>query len=102
MIEYSFKNYMQDLVEFFLPVFFQEELVKHPDLIITPLLVAKVEAGALNRMPPMYITTKAGEIYSEYKMKAQQYKVDLFVAMSSALEQVRAQEKAQQQANLYK
>lgn len=49
-----------------------------------------IMAISLNNLKPKYITTRTGEVFSEYEMKDYQYLNDIKTEVVRALEKVRA------------
>lgn len=85
------KNYMEDLVDLWLPRIFRDDPAKYADVCKCQACISKIKAEALNRLKPFYVTGKAGEVFGEYAVKEVQYKTDLVIAIGSAIEVVRAQ-----------
>lgn len=73
------KNYMEEIV------------FNQIDLILTDINVCKcqkckldIAALALNSLPPQYIVTSKGELYSRLKLLEQQFEVDVITAVTRA------------------
>lgn len=84
------KNYMEDLVDLWLPRVFRDNPDKYAGVCKCPECIAKIKKEALNRVKPFYVTGKAGEVYGEYKLREMQYQTDLVVALGVAIEVVHA------------
>lgn len=84
------KNYMEDLVDLWLPRVFRDNPDKYADVCKCAACIAQIKREALNRCKPFYVTGKAGEVYGEYKLREMQYQTDLVVAIGSAIEAVSA------------
>lgn len=77
-------------MELWLPRIFKEDPEKYADVCKCSTCIAHIKVEALNRLTPFYVTGKVGEVFGEYQIKAIQYKTDLMVAISGAIEQVHA------------
>lgn len=84
------KNYMEELVDYWLPRIFSENAEKYQAVCRCPSCMAQIKCEALNRLKPFYVTGKAGEVYGEYRLKESQYKMDLMIAITTAIEIVDA------------
>lgn len=95
------KNYMEDLVDLWLPRVFRDNPEKYADVCKCPSCIAQIKREALNRVKPFYVTGKAGEVFGEYKLREMQYQTDLVVALGMAIEVVNAQahQKKEQRAS---
>lgn len=82
------KNYMEDLVDLWLPRVFRDNPDKYANVCKCPSCIAQIKKEALNRVKPFYVTGKAGEVFGEYKLREMQYQTDLVVALSAAIETV--------------
>lgn len=84
------KNYMEDLVELWLPRVFRDNADQYAGVCKCPDCIVQIKKEALNRVKPFYVTGKAGEVFGEYKLKKMQYQTDLVVAIGAAIEVVSA------------
>lgn len=84
------KNYMEELVDYWFDRILEENQDKYASLCRCPLCVAQMKVEALNRLKPFYVTRKSGEVFGEYKQKEVQYKMDIMVAITHAIETVGA------------
>ena len=77
------KNYLEDLV------------LEHVKLVIEAFdyctcerCINDITAIALNELPPKYVVTHEGEVYTKIEMLEQEYKVQLITAVTKAAERV--------------
>lgn len=80
---------------------FMEEAVRHAleELLTEPAYKAlnlgekaqlDVMAFALNHLPPRYVVTEKGHLYTRVNELKQQFRTDIVVALYKAIEQVKA------------
>lgn len=91
--EFGLHNYMLELVNTMLPKFLRDNAEKYGEIVTRPEIIVKIKENALNILPPMYITTKAGEVYGEYNTREMQKQADITMAFSKAVDLVLLQEK---------
>jgi competence protein ComFB len=75
MIEMT--NYMENIVFDMLP-----RLMDSFDMCKCDRCQADVAAYALNRLPPKYVVTQVGELYSKLVLMHQQFDVDVVTAIA--------------------
>jgi competence protein ComFB len=84
MAELSPKNIMEDLVEGKL-----NELMRSADMCCCGRCRADVKALALNKLPPRYVVSVGGDIYSHFAALGTQSQVDITSAIAAAIRIVR-------------
>lgn len=77
------KNYMEEAI--FNKLY---ELAKDNDFCTCPICRLDIAAYALNCLPPKYVATKTGEVYSRASCLQQQFEVDMTVALLEAIKVV--------------
>lgn len=81
---YTIRNYVVDLLSTLLPTYLKE----HSDALgaysNSPEFIAKLKVLTLNRVAPKYITSKKGEVFSAFAVKAPQYNADIMIALSKS------------------
>lgn len=77
------KNYMEDVVPTVL-----NELSKKYEFCTCTRCRLDIMACALNTLPPKYIVTSQGEIYSKIAYLQQQFEVDIIMALVKAIDVV--------------
>lgn len=80
------QNYMETMVQDILEKELKENAHKYVGLCQCPTCKALIQAVALNNLDPFYITTTAGEVYGEYRMKEQQKYSDVLVAIGLGID----------------
>ncbi len=84
MSEFKLQNYMEEVVEKKL-----DELMKTRDDVCNCEHCRKdIMALALNELPPKYIVTEKGEIYSKIYSLFVQFSTDVTAAITKAIEKV--------------
>lgn len=85
MADIKMKNYMEDCVEDMLPS------------VLTELNVCQCErcrmdimAHVLNKLPPKYVVTKKGHLYTKLSAIQAQFDVDIITAIAKAAEVIAA------------
>lgn len=73
------KNYMEEVVNILLP-----EVLKDLNVCKCPKCTMDIAAMALNELPPKYIVTQKGELYSKINTLRQQFEVDVISAITRA------------------
>ena len=81
-------NYMEEVVKRSLEELLDEPAYKNIGLDEKAKL--DVMAYCLNRLPPRYIVTEKGHLYSRLNELKQQFKTDIVVELSKAIEHVKA------------
>lgn len=80
-----FKNYMEEVVESTL-----EEILAHRDDICKcDRCKMDIKALALNHLPPKYVVTDKGYVYTKINELESQFKADVTVAVTNAMKVVR-------------
>lgn len=77
-------NYMEDLVDALLP----NLLKKYEDVCTCSQCIADIKALALNNLPPKYVSTEKGSVYSKANMFTIQSETDITKAIIGAIEKV--------------
>ncbi len=81
-----FKNYMEEVVDATL-----EEILAHRDDVCKcDRCKMDIKALALNHLPPKYVVTDVGYVYTKVNELEAQFKADVTVAVTNALKKVRA------------
>ena len=73
------KNYMEEVVYMLLP-----EILRDINACKCPKCTLDIAAMALNQLPPKYIVTEKGELYSKISTLRQQFEVDVISAITKA------------------
>jgi competence protein ComFB len=81
-------NYMEDAVRSVLEEMLQEEIYAH--LAENERVRLDVMAYTLNRLPPKYVATQRGHIYTRVQELRQQFKTDILVELTKAMQHVMA------------
>lgn len=79
------KNYMETLVEQNLTTLLKTD-PQYKNICTCNQCMDDIRAKALNKLPPMYITCKKGEIYGEFHSRDVQNKTDITAAVVYAVE----------------
>ncbi len=79
-----FKNYMEEAVETTL----EEVLARKDDVCKCDRCKMDIKALALNNLPPKYVVTDIGYVYTKANELAAQFKTDITVAITNALKTV--------------
>lgn len=79
-------NYMEQLVAKALADELAGSPEKYTDVCQCPSCRAFVVAGALNALPPFYVTTLAGKVHGEYQSKDLQNLSDVMVAIGKSIQ----------------
>ena len=74
------KNYMEELVFNMI-----EDLSKKISICTCQKCIAAI---ALNELPPKYVVTEKGELYSKLEILKQQFEVDIVSSVTKAIEKV--------------
>ncbi|SES71189.1 competence protein ComFB [Natronincola peptidivorans] len=78
------KNYMEIVVNNLLP----NILKLNDDVCTCNQCVADIKAIALNHLPPKYIATESGEVYSKINALSIQFEADVINALTIAINKV--------------
>lgn len=78
-------NYMEEVVDRTL----EEVLALHEDICTCERCKLDVKALALNHLPPKYVVTDMGYIYTKINELESQFKADVTVAVTNALKTIR-------------
>jgi competence protein ComFB len=73
------KNYMEEIVFHCL-----DEVLKDINMCKCDICMMDIAAKALNDLPPQYIATKKGEVYSKINNLKIQFEVDVISAITKA------------------
>ncbi len=76
---YKIKNYMEDVV-----ISTSEDILKLMDICKCEKCKADITAIALNELPPKYVVTAIGELYTKVNELEQQFSVDVQTAIIKA------------------
>ena len=81
-------NYMEEVVK----RVFQELTSGEPyrDIQFTEKMKLDIYAYTLNHLPPRYIVTEKGHLYTRLNELQQQFQTDLVVEITKAIQQVKA------------
>lgn len=79
------KNYMEIVVNNLLP----SVLKLNSDVCCCEKCQADIKAIALNHLPPKYIATESGEVYSKINALSIQFEADVINAITKAIEKVK-------------
>lgn len=78
------KNYMEELVFSML-----NDVINNIGVCSCEECIFDIAALALNELPPKYVVTEKGELYSKTNILRQQFEVDVLAAITKAAEKVR-------------
>jgi len=81
----QFKNYMEEAVERTI----EEILARRDDVCKCDRCKMDIKALALNHLPPKYVVTDRGYVYTKVNELESQFKADMTVAVTNALKVVR-------------
>ncbi len=73
------KNYMEEVIANKL-----KEMLDGLDVCKCPKCIMDIEALALNNLPPKYVASEKGELYSKVNLLMQQFEVDVIAAIIRA------------------
>jgi len=73
------KNYMEEIV--FNSI---DEVLKDINMCKCEICISDIAAKALNDLPPQYVATKKGEVYSKINNLKMQFEVDVIAAITKA------------------
>lgn len=78
------KNYMEDVIDQYLPTVLQN----YPNLCYCPRCSTDIKALALNHLPPKYVATDIGEVYTRVNELSCQFEADALKAIVDAIQVV--------------
>jgi len=78
MSDVSLKNYMEDCVEDILPM-----VLKGMDICACDHCKMDIMAYALNNLPPKYVVTRKGELYTKLEAMYSQFDADIVTALTT-------------------
>ncbi len=79
------RNYMEEVVDGTL----EEILSRRDDICTCERCMQDIKALALNHLPPKYVVTDKGYIYTKVNELESQFKADVTVAVTNALKIIR-------------
>lgn len=77
------KNYMEEVVFNYI-----DKLIHNSSYCACSLCRMDIAAYALNHLPPKYVVTETGEVYSKLSQLQQQFEVDVTIAIMKAIQVV--------------
>ncbi len=80
-----FKNYMEEAVDGTM----EEILARRDDICKCERCRMDIKALALNHLPPKYVVTDMGYVYTKVNELESQFKADITVAVTNAIKTVR-------------
>ena len=80
-----FKNYMEEVVDSTM----DEILARDEDICKCERCLMDIKALALNNLPPKYVVTDKGYVYTKVNELVSQFKADIAVAVTNAMKIVR-------------
>ena len=78
------KNYMEVIVERLI-----RDILRENNVCTCEKCILDISAIALNNLPPKYIVTEKGELYSRIDALSQQFEVDIISAVTKAADLVK-------------
>ena len=81
----QFKNYMEEAVDGTI----EEILERRDDVCKCDRCKLDIKALALNHLPPKYVVTDRGYVYTKVNELENQFKADITVAVTNALKVIR-------------
>jgi competence protein ComFB len=79
MNEIGIKNYMEDLVHEMMPT-----VINQMNICQCERCIMDIKANVLNQLPPKYVVTKKGELYTKLSTLQHQFDVDIITAITKA------------------
>ncbi|GAA0739905.1 late competence development ComFB family protein [Clostridium oceanicum] len=76
------KNYMEDIIDHILPDLIKE----HKDICTCDRCIEDIKAVALNKLPPLYIVTEKGLVYTKLNELKSQFKINVITELALAIE----------------
>lgn len=77
-----------NLTEFLVEQVLNEQLAKRKEICTCPICRADIMAIALNNLPPRYVNTDKGELFTRASVLNSQLATDILVEVSKAIEHV--------------
>ncbi|KAB3527701.1 late competence development ComFB family protein [Alkaliphilus serpentinus] len=78
------KNYMEDVIDRMFP----EVIKRYPEVCKCQRCASDIKAIALNHLPPKYVATEAGEVYTKVNELSSQFEADAITALVIAIKKV--------------
>lgn len=78
------KNYMEEIV-----FNMMKEVLENINVCTCDKCILDIAAIALNGLPPKYVVTEKGELYSKVNILQQQFEVDVIAAITKAADIVK-------------
>jgi len=75
---------MEDVVQYLLP----DVLKRYPEVCKCQQCMSDIKALALNNLPPKYVATPLGEVYSRVNELSTQFEADALKTLIEAIEKV--------------
>jgi len=75
---------MEDVVQYLLP----DVLKRYPEFCKCQQCMSDIKALALNNLPPKYVATPLGEVYSRVNELSTQFEADALKTLIEAIEKV--------------
>jgi competence protein ComFB len=79
MEEIRIRNYMEDLVEDMMP-----RILDHLNICQCKRCWMDILANVLNQLPPKYVVTRKGQLYTKLSSLQHQFDVDIIAAITRA------------------
>ena len=79
------QNYMELLVADILQGELSDNAQKYTHICQCPACMARIQAEALNHLPPFYTTSTTGNVFGEYKSRESQNFSDIITAIGRGL-----------------
>ncbi|ABZ82886.1 conserved hypothetical protein [Heliomicrobium modesticaldum Ice1] len=76
---------IHNLMEGVVANFLDDLLTQHPEVCRCSQCRMDIMAAALNRLPPRYVVTDKGEVYSKINLLANQFHVDIIGAIAHGM-----------------
>lgn len=92
------KNYMEDLVDMWLPQIFRDNPEKYADVCKCPVCIARMKKEALNCLKPLYLSGSPGEVPNMENLKEMPPQREVVSVLEDVIRKVRNQAHRQPQA----
>ena len=79
------QNYMEQLVSEILRDELRDNAHKYTNICHCPACMARIQAEALNHLPPFYTTSTTGNVFGEYKSREYQNFSDIIAAIGKGI-----------------
>ena len=79
MSDIRMRNYMEDVVQEMLPA-----VLKRMDICQCERCLMDITANVLNKLPPKYVVTRRGQLYTKLSSLQYQFDVDIVTAITTA------------------